>query len=154
MTSEELERLLQQVRGLKTVRDVKQETPKPRVPKTPKTEKLRKHGEDTAMSRYYVCSIFDMTTKIVYVCGGTGFTERLVDSLLEEEHDLYTFETQRYGETKYQIISYNGRTSYGLKTEDFSGWKEIRVLRGTGDFHFMLHNRKGRQGVVNGQAVG
>ena len=145
MTNEELNRLLSQVQGLKQVRDTKQEVPKPRVPRT---AKLRKHGEDTVMSKYYICSLFDMTTKIVYVCGGVGFTESLVDELLEKEHNLYTFETQRYGKTKYQIISYNGRTSYGLRTEDFIGWKEIRVLRGTGDFHFMLHNRKGRQGVM------
>ena len=142
MTNEELNRLLQQVRG------IKQEAPKPRIPRVPRTAKLRKHGEDTVMSKYYICSLFDMTTKIVYVCGGVGFTERLVDELLEKEHNLYTFETQRYGKTKYQIISYNGRTSYGLRTEDFIGWKEIRVLRGTGDFHFMLHNRKGRKGVM------
>ena len=143
MTSAELEALLQQVRGIKT-------TAKPRNKKkrTPRSARNRKRGEDTVMSRYYICSLFDETTKIVYICGGQGHTENLVDSLLEEDHELHTFDTKRYGKTQYQIISYNKRTSYGLRLEDFTGWKEIRVLRGSGDFHFMLHNHKGRGRVI------
>jgi len=142
VTSAELDALLRQIQGIKGT------TPAPKKERVPRRSAAREHGKDTVMSRYYICSLFDMSTKTVYVCGGAGFTERLVDDLLEKEHNLYTFETQRYGKTKYQIISYNGRTSYGLHLEDFTGWKEIRVLRGTGDFHFMLHNRKGIQGVV------
>ena len=143
VTSAELEALLQQVRGIKTttVSSVKQK-------RVIRSARNRKRGEDTVMSRYYICSLFDMATKIVYVCGGQGYTENLVDSLLKEDHELYTFETKRYGRTQYQIISCNRRTSYGLRLEDFTGWKEIRVLRGTGDFHFMLHNHKGRNRVI------
>lgn len=142
MTEAELEKLLDQIRGVKS-------TPPTKKGKrsTPKKHRTRGHGKDTIMSQYYICSFFDITTKIVYVCGGVGFTERLVDQLLEEEHELYTFDT-KHGKTKYQIMSRNKRTSYGLRLEDFIGWKEIKVLRGTGDFHFMLHNHKGRKGVM------
>ena len=144
MTEAELDALLRQIRGEKgtTKKPTKKKERVSRVART------RKRGKDTVMSKYYICSLFDMTTKIVYVCGGAGFTERLVDSLLEDGHDLYTFDTKRYGKTQYQIISYNKRTSYGLRLEDFTGWKEVRVLRGSGDFHFMLHNHKGRERVI------
>jgi hypothetical protein len=143
VTPAELEALLRQVRGIKstTAPNVKRE-------RVIRSARNRKRGEDTVMSKYYICSLFDMTTKIVYVCGGRGYTENLVDNLLKEEHELHTFDTKRYGETQYQVISYNKRTSYGLRLEDFTGWKEIRVLRGSGDFHFMLHNHKGRGRVI------
>lgn len=144
MTEAELDLLLQQIHGKKATPP----STKKKKKRVSRTLSRRKRGEDTVMSKYYICSLFDLTTKIVYVCGGLGYTERLIDDLLEQEHELFTFETKKLGKTKYQIMSYNRRTAYGLRLEDFTGWQEIRVIRGTGDFHFMLHNHKGRRGVI------
>lgn len=108
----------------------------------------RPRGEDTVMSRFYICCVFDETNRIAYAVGGLGTTEKLVDRLVREGISLREFRHRGHKTTLYDIISKNGRVGYGFRVESLEMWKEIRVIRGTADFFFLLHNTHGRKGVV------
>ena len=146
MTDAELQRLLDQVRGIKPASA--KPTRKKRIAR--RRNQPRAWGEDTIMSKFYICSVFDETDGIAYVVGGLGTTEKLVDRLTKNRkkpHQLRTFKRRK--EVKpYQVMSYNRRTAYGFEVENIMNWKKIVVIPGTADFRFMLHNNRGRRGPV------
>jgi len=149
VTEFDIELLLQRARGTNSVIKKKPKS-KPKPKPKHKTARTRGWGEDTVMSKFYICSVFDETSSTVYVVGGLGATEKLVDKLTKRKrpHQLRTFKHKRLGDRPYRIISYNQKTAYGLRLDELTGWKKIVVLPGTGDFHFLLHNHRGRKAKV------
>lgn len=128
-------------------------SPKPRPKrrrKAPATLLVRRWGQDTVRSQYYICVVHDLTDQTLYFCGGLGKTEQLVDRLTvkrKRPHELQVFTDLKTEEkAPYKIVSKNGRSNggAGFPTES-SQWKKVVVLPNNADFHFMLVNHTGRR---------
>jgi len=115
-------------------------TKKVKVKKEPHSMPSRVWGGDTVMSKFYICAVFDETESIAYLIGGLGTTERLVDSLVE--HKL-----KAHDKKPYLVVSKGQKTSPGINL-DLLAWEKVVVIPGTGDFHFLLRNHRGRKAII------
>jgi len=102
----------------------------------------RQWGEDNQMTEGYLCAVFDQTDKTLHVVGGRGHAERLCDTLLGEEHDLFRFEgrTKREPRLPYKVVSYNRRNAaaYGIEFDDLPRWRRINIVPNAAAFRFTL----------------
>lgn len=132
--------------------EVQEYIPLPKPPpkaKTPKPKKRKLLPGETYASQYFVYAVFDLTTGILYVIGGFGYTQRLVTKLLRYKtpHRLHLFEGNNKNDIKFpwKLVSSGRRGGYGVRLDLDLPWKEMRVIRGSGIFHVMVHNHKGRK---------
>lgn len=119
------------------------------------TRLTRKWGQDTNRSQYYICLVYDLTAAVVYLIGGLGSAEKMVDQLTVKRktpHELQLFvsdpnqKDRRPEKLPYKIVSKNGRHSGGVGfPAEISTWKKVVVVPNKADFHFMVYNHKGRQ---------
>jgi len=132
----ELQKLLDQIDRKKTKIDGK---------KT-KEVYVRQWGEDSKVSQHYLCTVIDKTTSTLYLVGGVGTAENLVDSLIGEGHEVHQFEglTKKSPKFPVKIVSTGPRHSTGLMLDHPVKWDQMVVVRGEADFHIMLHNHHGR----------
>lgn len=119
------------------------------------TRLTRQWGQDTNMSQYYIIVIYDLTSAIVYLVGGLGSAEKMVDQLTvkrKQPHELQLFvsdpnqKDSKPEKLPYKVVSKNGRHSGGVGFPAvISTWKKVIVVPNKADFHFMVYNHKGRQ---------
>lgn len=130
-------------------------TPKRKKRRNLLTRLTRQWGQDTNMSQYYIIVVYDLTVSILYLIGGLGNAEKMVDQLTVKRktpHELQLFiadPNQKDGKPKrlpYKVMSKNGRHAGGVGfPAEVSDWKKVVVVPNKADFHFMVYNHKGRQ---------
>ena len=114
---------------------------------TKKEVYVRQWGEDSQVSKHYICTVIDRTTETLYLVGGVGTAEQLVDSLIGEGHEIHQFEghAKKSPKSPVRVVSTGPRHVPGLMPDLNLKWETMKVVKGTADFHIMLHNHHGRR---------
>ena len=134
MNLDEMQALLDQIEGKTTI-------------VTKKEVFVRQWGEDSQVSKHYICTIIDETSETLYLVGGVGTAEQKVDSLTGEGHEIHQFEghSKKSPKSSVKVVSTGPRHIPGLLPTNDLPWKSMVVIKGTADFHVMLHNHHGRR---------